>query len=180
MGEGWSDVLAFWTEQVSSTIADYTLGQYVSGHPGGIRSRPYSTSSTVNPYTYASLKNMNEVHDIGEVWANTLVNVYAALVKQYGFDANARTDSTGRCGNTVFLHLILDGMALQPCNPTFLNARDAIIQADANRYGGANRCLLWKAFASKGLGITARNQVDNTVVPAGCGNPPKSLNPQRT
>lgn len=28
----------------------------------------------------------------------------------------------------------------------------AIIQADANRYGGTNKCLLWKAFAKRGLG----------------------------
>jgi extracellular elastinolytic metalloproteinase len=28
----------------------------------------------------------------------------------------------------------------------------AIIQADANRYAGANKCLLWQAFAKRGLG----------------------------
>jgi hypothetical protein len=28
----------------------------------------------------------------------------------------------------------------------------AIIQADANRYGGANACTLWTAFAKRGLG----------------------------
>jgi extracellular elastinolytic metalloproteinase len=30
MGEGWSDVMAFWTEQTSSTVADYVMGQYVT------------------------------------------------------------------------------------------------------------------------------------------------------
>jgi extracellular elastinolytic metalloproteinase len=89
-------------------------------------------------------------------------------VKQYGFDASARTSSTGTGGNTVFLHLIMDGFALQPCNPTFLTARNAIIQADANRYAGANKCIIWKAFASKGLGVNAANKVNDATLPSGC------------
>ncbi|TEB21336.1 hypothetical protein FA13DRAFT_1800068, partial [Coprinellus micaceus] len=52
--------------------------------------------------------------------------------------------------------------------PTFTTGRDAWIQADANRYGGANRCLIWKAFASRGVGVNAANYVDNFDVPAGC------------
>jgi hypothetical protein len=56
--------------------------------------------------------------DIGEVWANILHNVYATLVARYGFDANARTDPTLQTGNAVFLHLFIDGLLLQPCNPT--------------------------------------------------------------
>jgi extracellular elastinolytic metalloproteinase len=30
MGEGWSDTMAFWTEQTSATVADYVMGQYVT------------------------------------------------------------------------------------------------------------------------------------------------------
>jgi extracellular elastinolytic metalloproteinase len=30
MGEGWSDAMAFWTEQTSATVADYVMGQYVT------------------------------------------------------------------------------------------------------------------------------------------------------
>ena len=59
-------------------------------------------------------------------------------------------------------------MALQPCNPTFTDARDAWIQADVNRYNGANKCTIWKAFASRGLGVNARNYRDDFTVPAGC------------
>ena len=32
--------------------------------------------------------------DIGEVWANMLHNVYAALVSKLGFDANAHTNAS--------------------------------------------------------------------------------------
>ena len=42
MGEGWSDTLAFWTEQYSATPKDFTLGSYVINSPKGIRSVPYS------------------------------------------------------------------------------------------------------------------------------------------
>ncbi|KAF5346158.1 hypothetical protein D9758_009961 [Tetrapyrgos nigripes] len=168
MGEGWSDAMADWMEKTSAAVPDYVLGQYVTNDPAGIRSHPYSTSASVNPLRYSSLQTLREVHDIGEVWANILHNVYAALVGAHGFSTTAKTDSTGTQGNTVFLHLFLDALALQPCNPTFLTARDAWIQADVNRFGGANKCLLWTAFASRGLGVNAANHQDNTAVPSGC------------
>jgi extracellular elastinolytic metalloproteinase len=56
--------------------------------------------------------------DIGEVWANMLHNVYAALVAAHGWDANFRVDPTLTTGNAVFLHLFIDALLLQPCNPT--------------------------------------------------------------
>ena len=51
-------------------------------------------------------------------------------------------------------------MKLQTCRPSFFDARDAIIQADQVLTGGENFCLLWKAFASRGLGqdATVRDQ----------------------
>jgi extracellular elastinolytic metalloproteinase len=51
---------------------------------------------------------------------------------------------------------------------TVLTARTAWIQADTNRFAGANVCTLWRAFASRGLGTNAANHVDGTAVPAGC------------
>lgn len=55
--------------------------------------------------------------DVGQVWANILHNVYAALVKQYGFSKSAKTNPEGKEGNVVFLHLMIDALALQPCYP---------------------------------------------------------------
>ncbi|KAH8089905.1 Fungalysin metallopeptidase-domain-containing protein [Cristinia sonorae] len=168
MGEGWSDAFAEWTEQKSADVPDFTLGSYVINDAAGIRTHPYSTSTTTNPLRYSSIASLNEVHDIGEVWANILHNVYAALVNEHGFSTTAHTDSTGSEGNVVFLHLFIDALQLQPCNPTLLTARDSWIQADVNRFGGANKCTLWKAFASRGLGQNARNFRDDTTVPSGC------------
>ena len=57
-------------------------------------------------------------------------------------------------------------------NPSFhsvVQARDAIIQADQNRYNGANKCIIAKAFASRGLGLKASAKfVDDATLPTGC------------
>ena len=45
-------------------------------------------------------------------------------------------------------------------------ARQAWIQADANRYNGANEELLWKAFASRGLGFGAADYNDSFWLPS--------------
>lgn len=50
---------------------------------------------------------------IGEVWCNTLHNVYAALIAAHGFSATAKTDPDGTEGNVVFLHLFIDALAIQ-------------------------------------------------------------------
>ncbi|KAG6856156.1 hypothetical protein H0H87_007011 [Tephrocybe sp. NHM501043] len=156
LGEGWSDAMAEWVSQKSGKVEDFVMGQYVIGSTKGIRSHPYST----DPYVDAI---------IGEIWANMLHNVYAALVAERGFSSEALANPDTMEGNVVFMHLFLDALLLQPCNPTFVAARDAWIQADENRYNGANKCTLYNSFASRGLGLNADGGfVDNTDVPAGC------------
>ncbi|KAG5653868.1 hypothetical protein H0H81_009947 [Sphagnurus paluster] len=169
MGEGWSDAMAEWVAQKSANVQDFVVGQYVTENPAGIRTFPYSTNPAVNPLRYSSVAQFNEVHVIGEVWANMLHNVYAALVAERGFSTQALTNPNTNEGNVVYMHLFLDALLLQPCNPTFVSARDAWIQADQNRFNGANKCTIFKAFASRGLGLNAREDfVDNADLPAGC------------
>ncbi|KAJ7247321.1 Fungalysin metallopeptidase-domain-containing protein [Mycena rebaudengoi] len=115
---------------------------------------------TTNPLTYGSLAKLTEVHNIGEVWANILHN--------HGFSTTAFTDPDQTEGNVVYLHLLIDALTPQPCSPKFPTARDAWIQADVNRYTGANKCLLWTAFASRGLGVGAADHVDSAAVPEDC------------
>ena len=43
----------------------------------------------------------------------------------------------------------------QPCNPNFIQARDAILDADKALTGGQNACEIWKGFAKRGLGEEA-------------------------
>ncbi|EJD49466.1 hypothetical protein AURDEDRAFT_112612 [Auricularia subglabra TFB-10046 SS5] len=168
MGEGWSDAFAEWSEHSDGTLSDFAVGNYVFNNTVGLRSHVYSTDPAVNPLTYADLQTLTEVHAIGEVWANLLHNVYAALLDVHGFNGDAKTNPDTGDAQSTFLHLFIDALALQPCNPTFLQARLAWIQADANRFGGANFCTLWTAFASRGLGVNAANHINNFDVPDGC------------
>jgi len=46
-------------------------------------------------------------------------------------------------------------MKLQPCNPNFVQARDAILQADLANHLGRNLCRFWRGFAKRGLGVNA-------------------------
>ncbi|EEC00076.1 hypothetical protein MPER_00062, partial [Moniliophthora perniciosa FA553] len=48
---------------------------------------------------YSTIATLNEVHSIGEVWANILHNIYAALVAEHGFSTTARTNPDGSEGN---------------------------------------------------------------------------------
>ncbi|CAE6469692.1 unnamed protein product [Rhizoctonia solani] len=166
LGEGWSDALADWVEQSSAADRDFTLGSYVFNK--NLRSYPYSTNKATNPITYATLDMRFLPHSMGEVWANIWHEIFAALIKKHGFSAD-KNNADGTAGNIVGLHLLVDALQLQPCNPGFIAARDAVIQADANRYGGANKCLLWTAFAKRGMGNGATwEKIDNTTLPSGC------------
>ena len=66
----------------------------MSNNSAGLRTHPYSTNTTTNPLRYSSVASLNEVHKIGEVWANILHNVYAALIQAYGFSETAQIDAT--------------------------------------------------------------------------------------
>ena len=77
----------------------------------------------------------------------------ANLIKKYGYAT----------GNQLVLQLITDGMKLTPGNPTFVQARDAILQADQVDTGGANLNELWAAFAKRGMGASATAPASSTT-----------------
>ncbi|KZW02695.1 hypothetical protein EXIGLDRAFT_732940 [Exidia glandulosa HHB12029] len=171
LGEGWSDAFAEWVAQTANSgyVHDFTIGGYVTGdNTAGIRSHPYSTNRGVNPLTYANVKDSEEVHNIGEIWGQALHVVHAALVQTLGGAKDALTNPDAENGHTAFLHLMIDALALQPCNPSFTDARLAWIQADQNRYNGKNKCNLWLAFAYMGLGVGAEDYTNSHKVPEGC------------
>ena len=53
------------------------------------------------------------------------------------------------------IQLVMDGLKMGPCNPGFIDGRDAILAADMINNGGANQCLIWSTFARRGLGEDA-------------------------
>ncbi|KAH8161851.1 hypothetical protein CIB48_g6392 [Xylaria polymorpha] len=166
MGEGWSDFYAIanalrdeWTRDTN-----VPLGAWVFNNAEGLRSVPYTTNMEANPNTYATLNGLGEEHDIGETWTTILWEVLWNLVDKHGRNAGPKpTFENGipNDGNFLAQKIVMDGMALQPCNPTFVSARDAIIDADEALTGGDNACELWTAFAKRGLGEGAEYDPDN-------------------
>ncbi|MFL6210494.1 MAG: M36 family metallopeptidase [Pyrinomonadaceae bacterium] len=61
--------------------------------------------------------------------------------------------------------LVLRGMQLSICNPSFVDSRDSILLADREMTGGENQALIWRAFASHGVGVLATS--DTSSDPSG-------------
>ncbi|KAF5375899.1 hypothetical protein D9615_008220 [Tricholomella constricta] len=179
MGEGWGDFLAT-TIRSTSNYSDYAMGAWAANQGRGIRNYIYSLNETVNPSTYKTLDKPGYwgVHAIGEVWAEILWVVSQGLIKKHGysddlFPPKPEADGTiptgdfyrpsagkkpliPKHGNSLSVQLVLNGMKLQSCRPSFFDARDAIIQADQILTGGENFCTLWEGFSSRGLGPDAK------------------------
>jgi len=64
-------------------------------------------------------------------------------------------------GNIAALKLVNEGLRLQPCNPSFVDARNAILTADQLLFGGRYRCAISKAFSRRGLGLNASTGVSS-------------------
>ena len=134
-------------------MGTYVLGQATTGN--GVRAQKYSTNLAINTETYDSIKGWGgDEHFVGEVWAEMLWEVTYALIGAHGFSADLNA-GPATAGNIMALQLVMDGLKLQPCSPGFVDARNAIIAADQADNGGANKCLLWTAFAKRGLGFSA-------------------------
>lgn len=162
------------------------LSTFTQNYFYGIRRFPYAVKSVTggplnrpyNPLTFADIDpgqfstndgafpcsqligcdavRAAEVHNEGELWAQTGIEVWSRFVTRLGHDA----------GTLRALQLYTDGMKLSPLNPTFLQERDALIAA-AQAGGSAGDVVdIWAAFAARGMGFTARNPADNTVVEA--------------
>ena len=180
MGEGWSDYLGLLltmqasdTPQQSRPIGNYVV-QGENDETLGIRPFPYSTDLSVNPVTYGDTNNTAQFsapHGVGSVWASMLWDLTWDLIDIYGFTTDVYLSEGG---NTISLKLVMQALKMQPCQPGFVDGRDAILAADEVLYGGKHACLIWKAFARRGLGVNARqgssesrlDQIENFDVPA--------------
>ncbi|KAH6565085.1 hypothetical protein BASA62_007466 [Batrachochytrium salamandrivorans] len=169
MGEGWSDFFALvvTAKKQNRDVTPMSTGSFVTNSARGIRSHPYSTDTKINPLKFSDLKRLTEVHDVGEVWTMMLWEMYWNLVNKNGFSENL-FDAKQSAGNVVAMQLVMGGLMNQPCNPTFISARDAILKADTSFYRGANKCDIISGFAKRGLGLNARNKNDDFSVPAEC------------
>jgi hypothetical protein len=160
MGEGWSDwlALAMLVREGETGAQPRGIGTYVlyenDRTANGIRPTPYSTDMTVNPATYNTIRTAAVPHGVGYVWATMLWEVYWALVEEYGFNPDVTGDWRSG-GNNLAIQLVMDGMKFQACRPGFVDGRDAILAAERALTDGGNACILWRAFAKRGLGLSA-------------------------
>lgn len=185
LSEGWSDfyALSLLSEAADNLNGNYAAGGYATYQLGGsydqnyyygIRRYPYSTDMLRNPLTFndidplqfdncASAAPFNdalfssctsvyagEVHNVGEVWCVALWDARANLINRYGFAT----------GNQLILQLVTSGMNLCPPNPDFIQARNAVLQADLS---GQYRYDLWQAFGKRGMGWGAQTPTSDTV-----------------
>jgi len=159
MGEGWGDFFAtmFRQKPHHDFYSEFPMGAYANGGKG-IRRFPYSTSLQTNPETFKIMDGPAYfgVHAKGEVWAQMLFEVYQNLHLRLPFTENWYTNDKTHYANTLVLQLVVDGLKLQPCSPTFIQARDAILQAEKILTKGKFRCDIWRAFAKRGLGPKAK------------------------
>lgn len=174
MGEGWSDfdsmLLTVRPEDKSVGGNDkyqgaYGLALYVTfSQYFGIRRTPYSTDMSIDPLTFKDISNGEplpttapilgdttgsnnaEVHATGEIWCNTLWEIYASLLNdpRYTFlQARSRMQD-----------YIIEGLKMTPNAPTILEARDALLAA-AKATDSGDFTLMAAAFAKRGMGVDA-------------------------
>ena len=159
MGEAWSDYYALDYLVTKGLITDtchsgqVLEGKYVGAGLHTIRTEaidcpPGATTKgctsafdgSKGGYTYGDFPTIvggPEVHGSGEIWGQTLWDLRTAL------------------GHTVADTLITRAMSLSPAEPTFLDMRNAILQADAIAYGQSHTPKIWKVFAARGMGFFA-------------------------
>ena len=188
MGEAWSDWYAMdflnnlGVQPDTAAPGEVRIGNYVGGGADLIRSQPIdcpvgSTSpkcpgfpDTVGPggYTYGDysriLFGFHEVHLDGEIWGETLWDLRTAL------------------GSRMTESLVTRAMELSPANPSFLDERNAILQADQVVDNGKANAQIWKVFAARGMGWFAsttdgddQNPIEDFSAPPPAGTPTGSL-----
>jgi hypothetical protein len=180
MSEGWADFNALlMVIRAGDTFPGqvYPLSQYAgaglvtdSGY-FGLRRAPYSVDLDKNPFTFKHIRaasslptgaplspvapEMNEAHNVGEVWAEMLFEAYAGLLTAAQAEGRSFDDSKRRMADYVVL-----AMKSAPVDPTFVEQRDALLSSiralasdDSSRATDFNAVA--QAFAKRGLGVGA-------------------------
>ncbi|AGC44518.1 M36 family peptidase [Myxococcus stipitatus DSM 14675] len=177
MGEGWGDfhglLMSVRAEDVSRPgnanwqgvygMAGFTQsGARNQGYYWGIRRVPYTTDMTKNGLTLKHIQDGTplpshpvssgetgttnaQVHSSGEIWATMLWECYASLLNAHPF-AEAQ--------DRMKRYLVASYKAT-PSQPTFLEARDAVL-AVAAAADPADYQRFLAAFAKRGAGLGAR------------------------
>ena len=192
MGEAWSDWYAFdalvgegWLTD-TATPGQLVMARYSGG--GEFRSEaldcplgappaqcPGSPGAGSGGYTLGDMGKVEEVpetHADGEIWAQTLWDLRRRMIAEFG-------TANGRDWTRI---LVTAGMELSPPEPSYLDMRDAILQADNIYFGDADAEVIWEVFAARGMGFFASaihsadtRPVENFSMPPAPGGPTGTL-----
>src|SRR5262249_26272858 len=138
----------------AGAYATYKLtATYLDNYVYGIRRFPYTTDNSVSPMTWADVDDVTnnlsggitpdpngfhlnggmELHNTGEVWAGTLWEVRSRVIAD-----PAGANGNVPVGNHTMLQLVIDALKMTPIDPSFTDARDAILNADCATHACAN------------------------------------------
>jgi extracellular elastinolytic metalloproteinase len=186
MGEAWSDWYAMdflnnlGFQPDTAADGEVRIGHYVGHGLDLIRTQPLdcpvgSTSAACHGtpgagsggYTYGDFGHIAgrpEVHADGEIWGEALWDLRGAL------------------GSNLAESLVTRAMELSPGNPSFLDMRNSILQADQVVNNGAANQTIWGVFANRGMGYFAAavdgddtQPVEDFTLPPAPGAPRGSL-----
>jgi hypothetical protein len=170
MGEAWSDWYAmdYLVDQGlfrdTSADGEIRIGQYVGWGNDLIRTQPLdcpvgSTASAcpgtpgagAGGYTYGDFGKIigaPEVHADGEIWGETLWDLRDVL------------------GSRISENLVTRAMELSPANPSYLDMRNSILEADMAVRNGRDQTKIWRVFAHRGMGFFAGSVDGDDAAPA--------------
>lgn len=145
-------------------LTQYVTGAYVTGERRtGIRNYDMSKS----PLNYSDLGYDlvgTQVHANGEIWTATQFDVRQAFVDRYGRGSASLnrkcadgTVPVAKCpGSRRWAQLSFDALLLMASGAvSYVDHRNALLAADAIRFGGEDHEMMWKEFARHGLGKDA-------------------------
>lgn len=183
MGEGWSDWLGLVmtirpgdTRDTARGVGTFVSGQDTNGP--GIRPTRYATSLAVNGSTYGDISGFSIPHGVGYGFATILWDMTWDLIDQEGYDNDLYN---GNGGNNIAMSLVIEGLKNTANSPGYVSGRNGILQADQDLFGGQYNCLIWDAFARRGVGVDAvensnggtNTNTDQIVsFTSGCSGPP--------
>ena len=181
-GEGWSDLMSvIYTAKTGDQAGDPKgVGGWAANN-NGIRPSPYSTNFAINDFVFQDIRSgLSVPHGVGFVFATAVWEAYWELVGAHGFSPNL-ANAFGGFGNQRAMLYINEGLKFTNCagnTVNFLNARDGILQAAGQFFGGEDVCRLWEGFARRGLGAnaTSGNSLGSATngfnLPPECDDPP--------
>lgn len=185
LGEGWGDFHALMMQVTFSDrgasgtdfLGTYGSGLYAVGGSSepnasyfGARRYPYSKDLAKNPLTFRQIQDSasavtsnaplnpdggtnvpnSEVHRTGEVWASMLWQCYGNILS-----ASATDDASFNAAQDRMKKYLVASYKLSPINPTFLEARDALLSVVGASHHATDYASCQAGFTQRGAGPNA-------------------------